>query len=469
VITTGTEPAPQIGRLPYSTVVSAATVGIGLGAAYAASPLTVWFAAVMIGVFAWAGRDLPAQDRQRIWGMLAVAVGLRLVLIAALFLMSDHNEAASFFWDGDGVHLKRRALWIRNVWLDTAITPVQFEGAFDRAYGWTTYLYVLAYIQLLIGPAPYAIHLFNIAVFVITAVALHRLIRSAYGRVAAFLGLGIMLFLPTLFVWSVSAMKESLYVLLCVIGMMAVITLVRPHSWAARALAAMALAGTIAWIDTVRRGGLLIVVAGLTAGIAGRVVLRRWSLVLLMLIALPIAGRTLAHDAAIQQQIMTNLKTAAVLHMGNVRTEGHGYKLLDERFYSDRSGESIATMTGSEALRFAVLALVSVIIVPLPWQIQSWSEIIFLPQQLFWYALVILAVVGLFAGLRRDLLVTCLLVGFSLVGAAAIGLNSGNIGSMVRHRDTVVPFVVWLSALGAVTLAARLMPSAMRLTAKRQP
>ncbi|MCH2278920.1 MAG: hypothetical protein MK358_08620, partial [Vicinamibacterales bacterium] len=34
-----------------------------------------------------------------------------------------------------------------------------------------------------------------------------------------------------------------------------------------------------------------------------------------------------------------------------------------------------------------------------------------------------------------------------------ISLSNGNIGTLVRHRDTVVPFVVWLSGLGAVCLA----------------
>jgi hypothetical protein len=145
------------------------------------------------------------------------------------------------------------------------------------------------------------------------------------------------------------------------------------------------------------------------------------------------------------------------MHIGNVRTEGHGYKLLDQRFYSDWV-DPFATMSPMEALRFTARALVSVAIVPLPWQIQSWSEIVFLPQQVVWYALVVLAPVGLVAGLRRDLLLTCILAGLSIAGAAAVGLNSGNIGSMVRHRDTVVPFVVWLSALGVVVIVTRWMP-----------
>ncbi len=82
----------------------------------------------------------------------------------------------------------------------------------------------------------------------------------------------------------------------------------------------------------------------------------------------------------------------------------------------------------------------------------SWSELILVPQQVAWYLMVPLALVGVVAGLRRDVLVTLLLVSYIVVAAVPISLSNGNIGTLVRHRDTVVPFIVWLSGLGAVSL-----------------
>ena len=64
-----------------------------------------------------------------------------------------------------------------------------------------------------------------------------------------------------------------------------------------------------------------------------------------------------------------------------------------------------------------------------------------------------LALVGVVAGFRRDGLVTLLLVSYIVVAAVPISLSNGNIGTLVRHRDTVVPFIVWLSGLGVVSLA----------------
>ena len=428
-----------------------------LGVAYAVSPLTVWFVIAMIGVFWWAGLGLGERERRFVWGILAVALAIRVVAIAALFLVSYRHLIVSFFWDGDGTYLKQRALVIRNVWVGVPVSPIDFSTAFYRAYGWSTYLYVLAYVQYLIGPAPYAIHLFNVTMFVATVVMMHRLVRTAYGRLPALLGMALVLFLPTLISWSVSALKESLYVFLCAVGLMGAIAAVRAKRLWERAVGVALLAGATAANGTVRAGASLIMMAGIASGIAGSIVVRRVALVLLVLTLLPFVAVRAWENAGVQARIMSQLRTSAVIHTGNVRTEGHGYKLLDQRIYSDNAPD---TMTPTEGLRFVVRALASFVFVPLPWQVESRSEIVFLAQHVIWYILVVLAFVGLVAGLRRDALVTCMLAGISATGGAAIALNSGNIGTLVRFRDTIVPFVVWLSALGAVATASTVVSRA---------
>ena len=126
---------------------------------------------------------------------------------------------------------------------------------------------------------------------------------------------------------------------------------------------------------------------------------------------------------------------------------------------------SSSTSAAMRSLRFVVRALVSFIVVPLPWQITSRSETVFLAQQVVWYLLVVLACAGLVAGIRRDALVTCLLGGLAVFGGAVIAINSGNIGSMVRFRDTTVPFIVWLSAVGATSRCPGLCRAAIVRTA----
>ena len=155
---------------------------------------------------------------------------------------------------------------------------------------------------------------------------------------------------------------------------------------------------------------------------------------------------------AIYPRIKSELEIAAVQHIGHVKTVGNSYKLLEERFYVDAAREiAITAWTPVDQVRYVVKAVASLIAMPLPWQARSTTEVLFLPLQIIWYLMVFFAVVGSVAGLRRDPFVTCMLVATVAIGAVAIAIYSGNIGTMVRLRDTLVPFVVWLSAEGIVT------------------
>lgn len=439
-------------------------IGIALGVAYTASPLTVWFAIAMAGLFAWAGRGLGEGERRMVWVVLAVGVGVRVFALALLFLLSDHALLTSFFWDGDGVYLKYRALVIRNVMAGIPVSQPDSFHAFDRGYGWSSYLYLLAYLQYLTGPAPFGIHLLNTALYMATAVILYRLVRPAYGRTPALAGLAVMLLLPTLIAWSVSALKESLYIFLCAVGLTAAVTVSRHPRLSARVAAIAVLAGVIAANGTVRTGASAIMIAGLAAGLAASFIARRALLVLLLVVLVPVAAVWLWERPGIRTRVIEPLRTAAARHVGNVTTPGNSYRLLDRRNYETNG---LQTMRPDEGRRFIGRALVSFVTVPLPWQVESRAELVFLGQQVIWYIVVILAGVGFIGGLRRDPLVTCLLAGVSAVGAATIALNGGNVGTLVRFRDTVVPFVLWLGALGATLALARAFPG--RVTKRSAP
>ena len=95
-----------------------------------------------------------------------------------------------------------------------------------------------------------------------------------------------------------------------------------------------------------------------------------------------------------------------------------------------------------------VRALATFIAVPLPWQLQSARELAYLPEQMAWYALVLLLPVGIVAGYRRDRLVTCTLVGYVAPTAVALALTNGNVGTLLRLRGLVVPYLAWISVVG---------------------
>jgi hypothetical protein len=52
-----------------------------------------------------------------------------------------------------------------------------------------------------------------------------------------------------------------------------------------------------------------------------------------------------------------------------------------------------------------------------------------------------------------------LLLGFVIPTAAAVALTSGNVGTLVRLRGLVTPYLLWVSVLGYCVLLERIADS----------
>jgi hypothetical protein len=421
------------------------------------SPVTVASLAALTLIVVCAARGLSGRERTAVLVILSLAIVLRVAAVAALFVSTHPGHLVSFSFDGDGWYMKQRSLWIRNVWLGIPIASPDLRMAFEP-YGWTSYIYVLAYLQYWLNPAPYAVHLFNVCCFVAAAALLHRIVRRSYGPTPALIALTVSLFWPTQFMWSVSALKESMYLLLLTAVVYAFLLVARDSRVIRRIAGVVVIVAAAIALNTVRAGAIFITASSFALALAGAFVTRRAYLLVASIVAVAFISFYALTGPPIQTRgigatALSQLRYAAGIHIGNVRTTGHGYKLIDQRFYS---GDSIETMTWDEAKRFVMRAIYSFVAVPLPWELSSRPELLVLPEQLVWYGLVLFAIAGIVEGCRRDVLVTWLFIGMIVAGGLVIAPNEGNIGTMVRHRDSIVPFVACLSALGGFTILARL-------------
>ena len=150
----------------------------------------------------------PDERRWFLW-IVGIAVALRLILIAGLFLSADPSRPFSTFF-GDEELFKSRPIWIRNLGLGVPISAADWIYAFDDT-GKSGYLFVLAAVQAFLGDAPYAIHVMNAAIYLGGALLLHRLARQSFGKLSAMAGLFVLMLFPSLFAWSISALKEPMY------------------------------------------------------------------------------------------------------------------------------------------------------------------------------------------------------------------------------------------------------------------
>jgi hypothetical protein len=226
-----------------------------------------------------------------------------------------------------------------------------------------------------------------------------------------------------------------------------------------RLTAAIAIAVLAAALESIRPGGGgLLSVASIAGGLAIAAAVSHPRFLLASIAAVPlVVGGVLGYPEA-QVKAYGAVQAAARQHWGHVATPGYVYRLLDDRFYTDK-GE-IDDMGFREAGRFVVRAVERYLTVPLPWEVQSRWALAYLPVQIIWYILVALAPVGFVFACRRDPLIAGLLLAHALIAAIVVALTGGNIGTLVRHRDLALPYLAWLSAVASCDLLLRWrMPS----------
>jgi hypothetical protein len=427
-------------------------VGVLVGIVYTLSPLTVWFMVAAVLIVAAAGRGLDADERRRIQTVLVVSILVRVAAVLVLFLTTNHAQTPFGFFFGDEEYFIRRSMWLRNVALGIPIHRADLIYAFDD-YSETSQLYVFAFIQALVGFSPYGLHLVGIALYLAAVVILTRTIRPSFGATPSLLALVLMLTLPSLFAWSISALKEPLFFLLTAIALAAAVGAARPGRWRSRlAWAAVTIGATVA-LETVRRGGLALEGASIGTGLLlAWLLVRPRMLVATVLAAVTICAIVVARPEA-QVRAASALAEIARVHRGHVWTPGHNYHVLDDRLYGELV--NIRTIRFDESARFVVRAFASYVMVPLPNQIYSTAALAFLPEQLAWLCLLAIAPVGFFFSLRRNVVLASVLAMHAVIAALPVALTSGNIGTLVRHRGFALPFLICLGAVGICELLAR--------------
>ncbi len=450
------------------------SVGAGLtvGLLYTASPLLMWVLAAILALLWTGGRGLPAAERRALVAILGAALAVRLGVIAVLFVagLPTHTDLSVGNLAGDDAYYLGRALRARDLLVGFANGRYDYFVVTDE-YGRTSYLSLLTWIQVALGPTPYSMRALNAVFFVGGATLLFRTARQAFGSVTAFAGLVVLLFMPSLIFSSVSMLKESLYFLLTSILLFACYHAWHARSARARALGVVAVAAAVWLLDDLRRGALILTVAGLSVAVAIRLIAAKpWRVAATVAIVVGLAGVGLTRPD-LRARAVDGVVTAAKMHGGHVFTVGHAYKLLDEGFYMNPSAPSAwnLTLTEPQAARFVVRAAISFLVTPWPWEMASLSELVYLPEHLMWYLCLAFLPAGLVAGWRRDPWLTSLLIGYALPTAAVLALTNGNVGTLLRMRGLVMPYMLWLSVAGALAVANALVasrrPTAPSLTA----
>lgn len=439
-------------------VLAGGAAGVLLGLLYTVSPVTLWAAVLAACVLAAATTGLTPEERRALVAIVLLALIVRVIAVGAMLVagIPQHNDLATGALTGDEAYNLSRALRTRDVLLREPVTRYDYFVAYDE-YGYSTYLSFLTWVQVLAGPTPYSMRLLNAALFVAGSLFLYRVARAAFGGLVALAGLALLLGVPSLAASSISLLKEPAYFACSALLLWCVVEVAQGQGRGRRALAIGVGIAAFVLLDDLRRGALVLTAGGLGLAIGLRLALLRWWTAAAAVGVAAIAVGAVISVDAVQQRVLSGLESAAKLQSGHVFTVGHAYKLLDEGFYVNpqATAASTLTLTPAQAGRFVVRGLVSFLVEPLPWHMASRRELAFLPELLAWYVMLALVPFGLWAGAQSNPFVTLLLACYALPTAAAVALTTGNVGTLLRLRGLVIPYLVWLSVLGVLWLMTR--------------
>lgn len=432
--------------------------GAAIATIYALTPLTVCVVAaatVVLPLF-WAG--LSPGDRRWLIIIVCAAIIARVLIVGGIFLrnIQVHDDQFVGAASGDEAYAMSRALRTRDIVRGWPTAKYDYFIAYDE-YGRSSFIAALTALQLIFGPTPYSLRLLNALLYMCGALLLFRVAYRAFRRVTAFGGLLVVLFWPSLFAWSISLLKEPLYFLCGAVAVTCAVTIGADRRWRVRAVCVAATLVALATMRDMRPAALVLAVGGLATGVVLFIVTASRRTALVAVTAAIGAVVMLSLVPPLQRRVVAGVEAAAKVQMGHVFTVGHAYKLLDAGFYVKpvTPAASSLKLRADEAARFVVRGLLSFILVPLPWQVQSARELVYLPEQLAWYALVVLLPLGAWVALGRGRLAACMLMGYAAPTAVVLALTNGNVGTLLRLRGLVIPFVAWLSAAGLDALMER--------------
>lgn len=447
---------------PGRVTLMSIAAGAAIGMLYTLSPATVL--SVVAGLLiAWRlSRDLDPGERRCFFWILGVALVLRLVVVAGLFATAGADRPFTTFF-GDEELFKSRPIWIRNVGLGIPISAADFIYAYDKT-GRSGYLFVLAALQAFVGDMPYSIHVLNAVIYMTGVLLLHRVVRARFGRLPAMGGLVVLLFLPSLFAWSISALKEPMYVFVAAVELICVLQIVRGRTVPRRIAAAIVVVVAALLLESLRVGGAQVVAIGAVGGILGGWIVPRPRLLLASAVAAPLLLIGMLQVQRIEDRAISLMRDSVRYHAGHVLTVGYTYQLVNPHYYED--WPAMFRIGPAEGAQFVSRAIAHYITEPLPWVPRSRAMLAYVPEQAAWWVLLALAPFGLAAGLKRDALLTSTLAAHAVAIAMMVALTSGNIGTLIRHRGLVLPYLVWIAALGGCWLLERSLGTPVRREAE---
>jgi len=404
-------------------------------------------------------RRLSSEDKRFILFLFVIGVGARILVTYFLHIFSSYQGFPEAYLFRDGMDNSIRGWMVTQYWLGDMSNYSTLTYGYNM-HGWT---YLAGFFYLLFGHSPLGLKFINCLLSVLTGIIIYFIAKEIFSSKVGKLSAIFTVFFPSLFLWSLSNLKETSVIFLISATLWSFIKFQKERKVYYLIFLILALYFSVTLRPELGLCMIFTVVFSYFC-ISKISLIKKIGICLIALLTLH--GFLFVKDKNLKS--ITSEKLAAIvgLHQGIVTTGGSVYKLLDEKYYLtnfERTAEhqgsyfrSDADMKLRDYANMFFKGWAHFLLEPFLWRIPTKRMLFSYPQVVLWYILIPFAFLGMILAARYNWRFSLILFMHFFVIGSLLAMSEGNIGTLFRHRDMLTPLFLIFASLGLIKIFGQL-------------
>ncbi len=431
---------PNRNRSAFTMVLAGAAIGL-LSAFSPGAIVSLLAAAFIILVIK---RTLDVDERSFIAKLFLTGLLVRIILVLVVQAILINNgswvsqlgdSATRLF--GDDAYYTLRSWWMAKSYLDESTSEAIKQAAFNPE-GVTGYIYIVSLFYYVFGLSPISWIFINCIFSTMTGIFYYFIAKEVADVKAAKITGILVVFFPSIIIWSIVNLKDSLFIFFTALILWAFIKLINLDKL--RFLVILFIAFTMQFF--IRPNLIYVTIVTVFAlGFCYLLVKRKLKMMsILILTAILLCSFPLFRNG------VGYLKARIIsYHAGVIGTNGFNYRLYEDWVY--KTYTDVREIGVIEVVKVVPKALAHFFLEPFPWKICSLLSRAALPQMVAWYIFLMFSCIGALIQLGKDWRKNMIFPLYFISVGTILALAGGNIGTNFRIRDMLTPIALLFSAI----------------------
>lgn len=304
------------------------------------------------------------------------------------------------------------------------------------------FTYLIGVIYAAFGYNPLAIKLINAAFSILTGILLYFIGREMFCAAIGRWSMAVLVFLPSFVIFSITAMRDTIAIFMITL----MVCLMIKFQESKNKIYPVA-AGVLAFATEPLRSAIkypllaliaLLMLLNLRFGIIKKFIITVFACV--MIFSFTPAGQVL------KNRLDPNVFFS--IHLGYINTPGHNYKIFPERCYG---GNKFIGLGPLEIAGGVIKGMFHLLFEPLPMRVTGMLSPPAILQTILLCLLIPFIIIGVITGLRYRFHRVIPAVAYLAIFIPLLAVTEGNIGTVFRHRDMLMPFLIVFGIAGLYT------------------